>query len=35
MTSEDGRLLDADGREWTPLSLAALAREERFLQVAR
>jgi twitching motility protein PilI len=35
MTSADGRLLDADGREWTPLSLAALAREERFLQVAR
>jgi len=35
MTSEGGRLLDADGREWTPLSLAGLAREERFLQVAR
>ncbi|MCS0581953.1 chemotaxis protein CheW [Massilia pinisoli] len=35
MTSADGGLLDADGREWTPLSLAALAREERFLQVAR
>ena len=35
MTFADGRLLDADGREWTPLSLAGLAREERFLQVAR
>jgi len=35
MTPEGGRLLDADGREWTPLSLAGLAREERFLQVAR
>lgn len=35
MTSADGCLRDADGREWTPLSLAALAREERFLQVAR
>lgn len=35
MTPLDGRLRDADGQEWTPLSLAALAREERFLQVAR
>ena len=35
MTGVDGRLRDADGLEWTPLSLAALAREERFLQVAR
>jgi twitching motility protein PilI len=35
MTPLDARLRDADGQEWTPLSLAALAREERFLQVAR
>lgn len=28
-------LRDADGNTWTPLSLAALVREERFLQVAR
>lgn len=35
MTGVDGCLRDADGLEWTPLSLAALAREERFLQVAR
>jgi twitching motility protein PilI len=35
MASEGGRLRDADGQEWTPLSLAALAREERFLRVAR
>jgi twitching motility protein PilI len=35
MAPVDGRLRDADGQEWTPLSLAALAREERFLQVAR
>jgi len=35
MTPDDGRLRDAEGQEWTPLSLAALAREERFLQVAR
>jgi len=28
-------LRDADGHAWTPLSLAALVREERFLQVAR
>jgi len=27
------RLLDADGQAWTPLSLAALVQEERFLQV--
>lgn len=36
MTPEDGnpaRLLDAEGHAWTPLSLAALVREERFLQV--
>jgi twitching motility protein PilI len=35
MESEGGRLRDAEGQAWTPLSLAALAREERFLQVAR
>ncbi|MBW8898711.1 MAG: chemotaxis protein CheW [Massilia sp.] len=35
MESAEGRLRDAEGDEWTPLSLAALAREERFLQVAR
>jgi twitching motility protein PilI len=34
MTPVDDRLLDADGQEWTPLALSALAREERFLQVA-
>jgi len=28
-------LRDADGNAWTPLSLAALVREQRFLQVAR
>ncbi|WP_306395030.1 chemotaxis protein CheW [Telluria beijingensis] len=28
-------LRDADGHTWTPLSLAALVREERFIQVAR
>ena len=36
MTPEDGnpaRLLDAEGHAWTPLSLAALVREERFLHV--
>lgn len=27
------RLVDADGQAWTPLSLAALAQEERFLHV--
>jgi twitching motility protein PilI len=35
MTPLDARLRDADGEEWTPLSLAALAREDRFLHVAR
>ena len=34
MRPEDGRLVDADGSAWTPLALAALARDERFLQVA-
>jgi len=35
MAGVDGRLRDTDGQEWIPLSLAALARDERFLQVAR
>lgn len=34
MSPLDGRLVDADGNAWTPLALAALARDERFLQVA-
>jgi twitching motility protein PilI len=34
MSPEGGRLVDADGKEWTPLALSALARDERFLQVA-
>ncbi|KQQ87465.1 chemotaxis protein CheW [Massilia sp. Leaf139] len=34
MESVNGRLHDADGQAWTPLSLAALVREERFLHVA-
>jgi twitching motility protein PilI len=33
MAPHDGRLREADGTEWTPLSLAALAAQERFLQV--
>jgi twitching motility protein PilI len=33
MTPQDGRLVDADGKAWTPLALAALAQDERFLQV--
>lgn len=37
MTPDTGgsamRLLDVDGQAWTPLSLAALVQEERFLQV--
>jgi twitching motility protein PilI len=33
MTPQDGRLVDADGHAWTPLALAALAQDERFLQV--
>lgn len=35
MERADGRLRDADGNEWTPLSLAGLVAEERFLQVGR
>lgn len=35
MERVDDALRDADGNTWTPLSLAALVREERFLQVAR
>ena len=34
MTPQDGILRDADGKDWTPLDLAALVRDERFLQVA-
>ena len=34
MRPEEGCLVDADGNAWTPLALAALARDERFLQVA-
>jgi twitching motility protein PilI len=30
---EGDRLVDADGLDWTPLALAELVREERFLQV--
>jgi twitching motility protein PilI len=33
MQPQDGRLIDADGNAWTPLALAALAQDERFLQV--
>jgi twitching motility protein PilI len=33
MTDAGERLRDGDGIEWTPLSLAALVREERFLHV--
>ena len=34
MRLDDGRLVDADGQDWTPLALSALARDERFVQVA-
>ena len=34
MQEEGNRLRDAEGHAWTPLSLAALVREERFLHVA-
>ncbi|MGJ7916841.1 chemotaxis protein CheW [Massilia sp. LXY-6] len=33
MSPSAGRLVDADGHVWTPLALAALAQDERFLQV--
>jgi twitching motility protein PilI len=33
MTPSGGCLVDADGHSWTPLALAALAQDERFLQV--
>jgi twitching motility protein PilI len=33
MTPVGDLLRDADGQEWTPLALAGLARDERFLQV--
>lgn len=35
MRREGEVLRDADGQDWTPLSLAALVREERFLHVAQ
>jgi len=35
MQREGGLLVDADGNRWTPLSLAALVREERFLHVSQ
>ncbi|MGX4642029.1 chemotaxis protein CheW [Massilia sp. SYSU DXS3249] len=34
MTLDGERMRDLDGNVWTPLSLAALVREERFLHVA-
>jgi twitching motility protein PilI len=33
MQADGDKLVDADGLDWTPLALAALVREERFLQV--
>jgi twitching motility protein PilI len=33
MTPHEGRLVDADGNAWTPLALAALAQDERFLDL--
>jgi twitching motility protein PilI len=33
MTLVDERLRDVDGNEWTPLSLASLVRDERFLHI--
>jgi twitching motility protein PilI len=35
MKREGDALADAEGQLWTPLSLAALVREERFLDVAQ
>lgn len=35
MTGAGERLRDQDGNEWTPLALAALAQEERFLHIGR
>lgn len=35
MERDGDALRDADGTRWTPLSLAALVREQRFLQIAR
>ena len=35
MERDGDSLRDADGNAWTPLSLAALVQEERFLHVAR
>jgi twitching motility protein PilI len=33
MRPHEGRLVDADGNAWTPLALAALTQDERFLHV--
>jgi twitching motility protein PilI len=33
MTPDDDRLRDVDDNEWTPLSLASLVRDERFLHI--
>jgi twitching motility protein PilI len=33
MRPDGERLRDSDGHAWTPLDLAALVRDERFLQV--
>jgi twitching motility protein PilI len=33
MRPQEGRLVDADGQAWTPLALAALTQDERFLHV--
>ena len=33
MQADGERLRDSDGQAWTPLDLAALVRDERFLQV--
>lgn len=35
MVRDGDALRDADGTRWTPLSLAALVQEQRFLQIAR
>ncbi|MCD2515161.1 chemotaxis protein CheW [Massilia sp. G4R7] len=35
MTRDGDALVDADGQRWTPLSLAALVREPRFLDVTQ
>jgi twitching motility protein PilI len=35
MSTAGARLCDADGMEWTPLALAALAADERFLHIGQ